>query len=87
MKLYQGDCLEVMKSIPDNSVDCIITDPPYGVTQNKKDTMLPFGEMWEQVNRIIKNTGNVLIFGQEIFLKWLFIIKNILDILLFGIKY
>ena len=53
MKLYNGDCLEVMKSIPDKSVDAIITDPPYGTTNCKWDSVIPFEPMWKQLNRII----------------------------------
>ena len=47
MKLYNGDCLEVMKLIPDKSIDAIITDPPYGTTQCKWDSVIPFEPMWE----------------------------------------
>ena len=45
--LYQGDCLEVMKSIPDNSIDLILCDLPYGTTQNKWDSVIPFEPLWE----------------------------------------
>ena len=54
MKLIQGDCLEVMKTLPDNSVDAIITDLPYGTTACKWDVVIPFEPMWEQVKRICK---------------------------------
>ena len=60
IKLMQGDCLELMKNIPDKSVDMILTDPPYGTTSNKWDSVIPFEPMWEQLNRIIKDTGNIL---------------------------
>ena len=53
-KLYKGDCLEVMKLIPDGSIDAIITDPPYGTTACKWDSVIDFELMWEQLNRIIK---------------------------------
>ena len=62
-----GDCLERMKEIPDNSIDCIITDLPYGTTKCKWDVLIPFDEMWEQVNRIIKENGAVCLFGSEPF--------------------
>ena len=54
MKLYKGDCLEVMKTIQDKSIDAIITDPPYGTTACKWDSVIDFKLMWTQLNRIIK---------------------------------
>lgn len=66
-KLYKGDCLEVMKSIPDGSIDAIITDPPYGTTACKWDSVIPFEPMWEQLNRIIKPNGAIVLFGSEPF--------------------
>ena len=63
MKLYNGDCLEVMKTIPDKSIDAIITDPPYGTTACKWDSVIPFGLMWKQLNRIIKDNGAIVLFG------------------------
>lgn len=65
--LIQGDCLEVMKSIPDGSIDAIITDPPYGTTACKWDSVIPFDLMWEQLNRIIKPNGAIVLFGSEPF--------------------
>jgi len=67
MKLYNGDCLEVMKSIPDKSIDAIITDIPYGTTACKWDNVIPFDLMWEQLNRIIKKNGAIVLFGSEPF--------------------
>lgn len=67
MKLYQGDCLEVMKQIPDESVDMILCDLPYGTTACKWDTVMPFDKLWEQYNRIIKNNGAIVLFGSEPF--------------------
>ena len=63
--LYNGDCLEVMKSIPDGSIDAIITDPPYGTTACKWDSVIDFDLMWEQLNRIIKPNGAIVLFGSE----------------------
>ena len=63
IKLMQGDCLELMKTIPDKSIDMVLTDPPYGTTSNKWDSVIPFKPMWEQLNRIIKDNGNILLFG------------------------
>tara|TARA_R100000781_G_scaffold3506_1_gene4904 strand:- start:8 stop:769 length:762 start_codon:yes stop_codon:yes gene_type:complete len=65
--LYNGDCLEVMKSIKDNSIDAIITDPPYGTTACKWDNVIPLEEMWKQLNRIIKPNGAIVLFGSEPF--------------------
>ena len=65
--LFQGDCLEIMPLIPDNSIDCIITDPPYGTTACKWDSVIPFDLMWEQLNRIIKPNGAIVLFGSEPF--------------------
>lgn len=62
-----GDCLELMKNIADNSVDMILTDPPYGTTACKWDSVIPFGPMWEQLNRIIKPNGAICLFGSEPF--------------------
>ena len=66
-KIYLGDCLEVMKRIDDKSIDCIITDPPYGTTACKWDSVIPFEPMWEQLNRIIKPNGAIVLFGSEPF--------------------
>ena len=67
IKLLKGDCLDVMKSIPDKSIDAIITDPPYGTTACKWDSVIPFDLMWEQLNRIIKTNGAIVLFGSEPF--------------------
>jgi site-specific DNA-methyltransferase (adenine-specific) len=56
-----------MKSIRDNSVDAIITDPPYGTTACKWDSVIDFNLMWEQLNRIIKENGAIVLFGSEPF--------------------
>lgn len=53
--LHNGDCLEVMKTIPNNSIDMILCDLPYGTTQNKWDAIIPFDSLWkeyEQLQRI-----------------------------------
>ena len=67
MKLYQGDCLEVMKGIPDKSIDMILCDLPYEVTACKWDNIIPFEPLWEQYNRIIKDNGAICLFGTEPF--------------------
>lgn len=67
-KLYQGDCLEIMKDIADKSVDMILCDLPYGVTaKNKWDTVIPFDKLWEHYNRIIKDNGAIVLFAQGMF--------------------
>ena len=67
MKLYKGDCLEVMKTIPDGSIDAIITDPPYGTTACKWDSVIDFDLMWEQLNRIIKPNGAIVLHSSQPF--------------------
>ena len=64
---YLGDCLEVMRDIRDGSVDAIITDPPYGTTACKWDSVIPFEPMWEQLKRIIKPNGAIVLFGSQPF--------------------
>ena len=67
INLYNGDCLEVMKSIPDKSIDMILCDLPYGTTKNKWDSVIPLDTLWEQYNRIIKDNGVILLFGSQPF--------------------
>ena len=78
IKLYNGDCLELMKDIPDKSVDMILCDLPYGTTACKWDSVIPLDQLWEQYNRIIKDNGAIALFGQEPFSSYLRIsnIKN-----------
>ena len=66
-KVIQGDCLEVMKDIPDKSIDMILCDLPYGTTACKWDTIIPFEPLWEQYKRIIKDNGAIVLFGSEPF--------------------
>ena len=67
VKLYNGDCIEVMKSIPNKSIDAIITDPPYGTTKCKWDSVIPFEPMWKQLHRIIKDNGAIILFLRKAF--------------------
>lgn len=67
INLMQGDCLELMKTIPDGSVDMILTDPPYGTTACKWDSIIPFEPMWAELKRIIKPNGAIVLFGAEPF--------------------
>lgn len=62
-KIYNEDCLEGMKRIPDGSVDCVICDLPYGTTACAWDSIIPFDLLWEQYNRIIKPKGNIVLFA------------------------
>lgn len=65
--IKQGDCLELMKEIPDKSIDMILCDLPYGTTSCKWDSVIPFEPLWEQYNRIIKDNGAIVLFGSEPF--------------------
>ena len=65
--LYNGDCLDIMTQLLDNSVDCVICDLPYGTTNCSWDVIIPFDKLWEQYNRIVKNNGAIVLFGQEPF--------------------
>jgi site-specific DNA-methyltransferase (adenine-specific) len=65
--LRLGDCLELMKDIPDGSIDMILCDLPYGTTRNKWDSVVPFGALWDQYKRIIKENGAILLFAQPPF--------------------
>ena len=69
--LYNGDCLEIMKNISDKSVDMILCDLPYGTTQCKWDVVIPFEPLWKQYNRIIKDNGAIVLFGNEPFSSYL----------------
>ncbi len=62
-----GDCLEIMKEIPNKSVDMILCDLPYGTTACKWDNVIPFEPLWEQYKRIIKDNGAIVLFGSEPF--------------------
>ena len=79
-QLYNGDCLEVMDYLIEQGiqVDCIITDPPYGTTACKWDTIIPFDEMWERLNKLIKPNGAIVLFGVQPFFSYL-ICSNIKD--------
>ena len=59
-----GDCLVLMDELPNQSIDMILCDLPYGVTNNKRDIIIPFEPLWEQYERIIKDNGAIVLFGQ-----------------------
>lgn len=66
-KVIQGDCLEVMPDIPDNSIDMILCDLPYGTTQNKWDSLIPLDRLWNEYKRIIKKNGAIVLTSQGVF--------------------
>lgn len=67
IELYNGDCLEAMKSIPDKSIDMILCDLPYETTRNRWDKMIDLEKLWEQYERIIKDNGAIVLFAQTPF--------------------
>ena len=66
-RLILGDCLEVMRDIPDGSVDMVLTDPPYGTTACKWDSVIPFEPMWEQLKRVTKKNGAIVLTASQPF--------------------
>lgn len=66
-ELWNGDCLELMHDIPDGSVDMILCDLPYGTTQNKWDTVIPFDELWSHYWRLLKPNGVVVLTAAQPF--------------------
>ena len=66
-KIINADCLDILKQLPDNCVDLVLTDPPYGTTACKWDLVVPFDLLWAQLNRIIKDNGAIVMCGQEPF--------------------
>ena len=62
--IKQGDCLELMREIPDKSIDMILCDLPYGTTRNKWDSVIPLNKLWKQYERIIKDNGAIVLFSQ-----------------------
>ena len=69
IQLYDGDCLEIMDKLIEKGikVDAIITDPPYGTTACKWDSIIPFEPMWERLNKLIKSNGAIVLFGSQPF--------------------
>ena len=67
IKLVQGDCLKMMPLIPDGSVDMVLTDPPYGTTACKWDSIIPLEPMWEQLKRVIKPNGAIVMTASQPF--------------------
>ena len=71
IELWCGDCLKLMNDIPDGSVDMILCDLPYGTTACKWDSVIPFEDLWQQYNRIIKDNSAIVLFGSEPFSSYL----------------
>lgn len=69
--IQQGDCLELMKQIPEHTIDMILCDLPYGTTSCKWDIIIPFDELWKEYKRIIKNNGTIALFGKQPFTSFL----------------
>lgn len=67
IQLYNGDCLEVMRQIPDKSVGLVVCDPPFATTANEWDTLIDFKELWAQYERIIKDDRAIVLFGSGSF--------------------
>jgi len=66
-KLILGDCLDELPKIFDKNIDLVLTDPPYGTTKCKWDSVIPFEPMWNQLKRVIKDNGCIALFGSEPF--------------------
>ena len=67
IQLFHGDCLEIMKNIPDKSVDLILCDLPYGSTASSWDIIIPFDKLWEQYERLIKDNASIILFSNGLF--------------------
>ena len=65
--VYEGDCLEIMKQLPDKSIDMVLCDLPYGTTQNKWDSIIPLDELWTQYRRVVKDNGAIVLTSQGMF--------------------
>ena len=67
IQLYNGDCLDIMKSIPDSSIDMVLCDLPYGTTKCSWDVVIPFDELWKEYNRVMKDNCNIVLFCSGLF--------------------
>ena len=66
-ELWHGDCLELMKDIPDGSVDMVLCDMPYGTTRNNWDRVIPLDSLWKEYKRVVKKNGAIVLFAQTPF--------------------
>ena len=71
IELMHGDCLELMKQIPDGSVDLVLCDLPYGTTACKWDSVIPFEPLWEQYRRIAKKNAAIVLTAAQPFVYFL----------------
>lgn len=76
IKLYLGDCLNIMNNIPDHSVDMVLCDLPYGTTSCSWDTIIPFEPLWEQYHRVCKDNAVIALFASQPFTSML-VMSNI----------
>lgn len=67
IELWNGDCLELMKDIPDGSVDLVLCDLPYGTTRNKWDKCISLEKLWPEYKRVLKKNGAIVLFAQTPF--------------------
>ncbi|WP_198224942.1 hypothetical protein [Snodgrassella sp. W8158] len=67
MRLFNGDCLNELQHLPDASIDLIIADPPYGITNCEWDKVIPLEPMWKELHRVAKDSAAILIFAIDIF--------------------
>ena len=63
-EIFQGDCLEVMNELDDDSVDLVLCDLPYGTTRNKWDSVIPLDELWKQYRRVVRRRGAIILSSQ-----------------------
>ena len=66
-QIIEGDCMEEMKKIPDHSIDMVLCDLPYGITQNDWDCYLPLDELWKEYKRIVKKDGAIVLTSSGVF--------------------
>ncbi|RBP60387.1 site-specific DNA-methyltransferase (adenine-specific)/modification methylase [Alkalibaculum bacchi] len=66
-RLFEGDCLEIMKTFPDKSIDMVLCDLPYGTTQNKWDSVIPLEELWDEYSRVVKDDGAIVLTSHGLF--------------------
>lgn len=66
-RLFEGDCIEIMKKFPDNSIDMVLCDLPYGTTQNKWDSIIPLDKIWKEYRRIVKDNGAIVLTSHGLF--------------------
>lgn len=65
--IFEGDCLKIMKQFPENSIDMVMCDLPYGTTQNKWDSVIPLDKLWKEYQRIVKDDGAIVLTSQGLF--------------------